>query len=97
VSPVRVAIVRFQEIRVHCRADRRGVAELVGDKSGQLLHYIASQLPVHEHGIGKVAVWVPVVALPAECLLRIAGITQIARTLQAFSRDRTRILGIIPL
>jgi predicted transposase YbfD/YdcC len=30
-------------------------------------------------------------------LLRIAGITQIARTLQAFSRDRTRILDVIPL
>ena len=30
-------------------------------------------------------------------LLRIAGITQIARTLQAFSRDRTRILSVIPL
>lgn len=27
-------------------------------------------------------------------LLRIAGITQIARTLQAFSRDRTRILDV---
>jgi predicted transposase YbfD/YdcC len=30
-------------------------------------------------------------------LLRIAGITQISRTLQAFSRDRTRILNVIPL
>ena len=30
-------------------------------------------------------------------LLRIAGITQITRTLQAFSRDRTRILDVIPL
>jgi hypothetical protein len=30
-------------------------------------------------------------------LLRIAGITQIARTLQAFARDRTRILDVIPL
>ncbi|HEY1820578.1 MAG TPA: hypothetical protein VGG83_11685 [Trebonia sp.] len=30
-------------------------------------------------------------------LLRIAGITQIARTLQAFSRDRIRILDVIPL
>jgi predicted transposase YbfD/YdcC len=30
-------------------------------------------------------------------LLRIAGITAIARTLQAFSRDRTRILDVIPL
>jgi hypothetical protein len=30
-------------------------------------------------------------------LLHIAGITQIARTLQAFSRDRTRILDVIPL
>jgi hypothetical protein len=27
----------------------------------------------------------------------IAGITQIARTLQAFGRDRTRILDVIPL
>jgi hypothetical protein len=30
-------------------------------------------------------------------LLRIAGITQIARTLQASGRDRTRILSVIPL
>jgi predicted transposase YbfD/YdcC len=30
-------------------------------------------------------------------LLRLAGITAIARTLQAFSRDRTRILDVIPL
>jgi hypothetical protein len=30
-------------------------------------------------------------------LLRIAGITRIARSLQAFSRDRTRILSVIPL
>jgi predicted transposase YbfD/YdcC len=30
-------------------------------------------------------------------LLHIAGITKIARTLQAFSRDRTRILDVIPL
>jgi hypothetical protein len=30
-------------------------------------------------------------------LLRIAGITAIARTLQAFGRDRTRILDVIPL
>lgn len=30
-------------------------------------------------------------------LLRIAGITRIARTLQAFSRGRTRILDVIPL
>jgi hypothetical protein len=30
-------------------------------------------------------------------LLRLAGITQIARTLEAFSRDRTRILGVNPL
>jgi predicted transposase YbfD/YdcC len=33
----------------------------------------------------------------AVSLLRIAGITQIARTLQAFSRDRTRILDVIQL
>jgi hypothetical protein len=30
-------------------------------------------------------------------LLRIAGITQITRTLQAFSRDRTRVLDVVPL
>jgi len=30
-------------------------------------------------------------------LLRIAGITQISLTLQAFSRDRTRILNVVPL
>jgi hypothetical protein len=33
----------------------------------------------------------------ATSLLRIAGITQTARTLRAFSRDRTRILDVIPL
>jgi hypothetical protein len=27
-----------------------------------------------DHGIGKVAVWVPVVALPAECLIRRDGV-----------------------
>ncbi len=30
-------------------------------------------------------------------LLRLAGITKIARTLQAFNRDSTRILDVIPL
>jgi predicted transposase YbfD/YdcC len=33
----------------------------------------------------------------AVSLLRVAGITRIVRTLQAFSRDRTRILDVIPL
>ena len=33
----------------------------------------------------------------AVSLLRLAGITAIARTLQAFSRDRNRILDVIPL
>ena len=36
MSPVRVAIVRFQEARVHRRAGGRGVAELVGYESSQL-------------------------------------------------------------
>ena len=30
-------------------------------------------------------------------LLHLAGITQITRTLQAISRDRTRVLNVIPL
>jgi hypothetical protein len=33
----------------------------------------------------------------AVSLLHVAGTTRIARTLQAFSRDRTRILDVIPL
>src|ERR1700733_15358679 len=37
--------------------------------------YLAgSVLSRADHGIGKVAVWVPVMALPAECLIRRDGV-----------------------
>jgi hypothetical protein len=34
---------------------------------------------------------------PASSLLYHAGVTEITRTLQAISRDRTRMLGYLPL
>jgi hypothetical protein len=48
MSPVRVAFVRFQEARVHRRADGRGVAELVGYESSQLPQDVGSQLFTEE-------------------------------------------------
>ncbi len=83
----------------------RGTPEdLAGLARGQwaieAVHWIRDTAYREDHSAGYAGDGPQVMATlrnTAISLLRIAGITEIARTLQAFSRDRTRILDVIPL
>jgi len=83
----------------------RGTPEaLAGLARGQwaieAVHWIRDTAYREDHSTGYSGAGPQVMATlrnTAISLLRIAGITAIARTLQAFSRDRTRILDVIPL
>jgi predicted transposase YbfD/YdcC len=66
----------------------------------EAVHWIRDTAYREDHSAGYAGDGPQVMATlrnAAISLLRIAGITAIARTLQAFSRDRTRILDVIPL
>jgi predicted transposase YbfD/YdcC len=66
----------------------------------EAVHWIRDTAYREDHSTGYAGDGPQVMATlrnTAISLLRIAGITQITRTLQAFSRDRTRILDVIPL
>jgi predicted transposase YbfD/YdcC len=66
----------------------------------EAVHWIRDTAYREDHSTGYAGDGPQVMATlrnTAVSLLHIAGITQIARTLQAFSRDRTRILSVIPL
>jgi predicted transposase YbfD/YdcC len=66
----------------------------------EAVHWIRDTAYHEDHSTGYAGEGPQVMATlrnTAISLLRIAGITAIARTLQAFSRDRTRILSVIPL
>jgi predicted transposase YbfD/YdcC len=66
----------------------------------EAVHWIRDTAYREDHNAGYAGDGPQVMATlrnTAISLLRIAGITQIARTLQAFSRDRTRILDVISL
>ena len=83
----------------------RGTPEaLAGLARGQwaieAVHWIRDTAYREDHSTGYAGEGPQVMATlrnAAISLLRIAGITQITRALQAFSRDRTRILDVIPL
>ena len=85
-------------------AERATPADLAGLARGQwaieAVHWIRDTAYREDHSTGYAGEGPQVMATlrnTAISLLHIAGITQIARTLQAFSRDRTRILDVIPL
>jgi predicted transposase YbfD/YdcC len=84
-------------------AERATPADLAGLARGQwaieAVHWIRDTAYREDHSTGYAGDGPQVMATlrTAISLLRIDGITQIARTLQAFSRDRTRILDVIPL
>jgi predicted transposase YbfD/YdcC len=85
-------------------AERATPADLASPARGQwaieAVHWIRDTAYREDHSTGYAGDGPQVMATlrnTAISLLRIAGITQIARTLQAFSRDRTRILSVIPL
>jgi predicted transposase YbfD/YdcC len=85
-------------------AERATPADLAGLARGQwaieAVHWIRDTAYREDHSSGYAGDGPQVMATlrnAAISLLRIAGITQIARTLQVFSRDRTRILDVIPL
>jgi predicted transposase YbfD/YdcC len=66
----------------------------------EAVHWIRDTAYREDHSAGYAGDGPQVMATlrnTAISLLRIAGITQITRTLQAFSRDRTRILDVVPL
>ena len=74
--------------------------EPVNGLDAEAVHWIRDTAYREDHSAGYAGDGPQVMATlrnMAISLLRIAGITQIARTLQAFSRDRTRILDVIPL
>jgi len=71
-----------------------------GQRAIEAVHWIRDTAYQEDHSAGYAGEGPQVMTTlrnAAISLLRIAGITQIARTLQAFSRDRTRILDVIPL
>jgi hypothetical protein len=85
-------------------AKRAAPADLAALARGQwaieAVHWIRDTAYREDHSAGYAGDGPQVMAAlrnMAISLLHIAGITQIARTLQAFSRDRTRILDVIPL
>jgi predicted transposase YbfD/YdcC len=66
----------------------------------EAVHWIRDTAYREDHSTGYAGDGPQVMATlrnTAISLLRLAGITAIARTLQSFSRDRTRILSVIPL
>ncbi len=72
----------------------------LGGRAIEAVHWIRDTAYREDHSTGYAGDGPQVMATlrnTAISLLRIAGITAIARTLQAFSRDRTRILDVIPL
>jgi len=83
------------------RATPEALAALTrGQWAIEAVHWIRDTAYREDHSAGYAGDGPQVMATlrnMAISLLRIAGITQIARTLQAFSRDRTRILDVIPL
>ena len=83
------------------RATPQALAVLIrGQWAIEAVHWIRDTAYREDHSTGYAGDGPQVMATlrnTAISLLRIAGITQIARTLQAFNRDRTRILSVIPL
>jgi predicted transposase YbfD/YdcC len=83
------------------RATPEALAALTrGQWAIEAVHWIRDTAYREDHSTGYAGDGPQVMATlrnMAISLLRIAGITQITRTLQAFSRDRTRILDVIPL
>ncbi|MCW2890739.1 MAG: transposase family protein [Actinomycetia bacterium] len=83
------------------RANPEALAALTrGQWAIEAVHWIRDTAYREDHSTGYAGDGPQVMATlrnMAISLLRIAGITQITRTLQAFSRDRTRILDVIPL
>jgi predicted transposase YbfD/YdcC len=85
-------------------ADRATPADLAALARGQwaieAVHWIRDTAYREDHSTGYAGDGPQVMATlrnTAISLLRIAGITKITRTLQAFSRDPSRILDVIPL
>jgi predicted transposase YbfD/YdcC len=83
------------------RATPEALAGLArGQWAIEAVHWIRDTAYREDHSTGYAGEGPQVMATlrnMAISLLRIAGITAIARTLQAFGRDRTRILDVIPL
>jgi predicted transposase YbfD/YdcC len=83
------------------RATPEALAALArGQWAIEAVHWIRDTAYREDHSTGYAGDGPQVMATlrnTAISLLRIAGITAIARTLQAFSRDRTRILSVLPL
>jgi predicted transposase YbfD/YdcC len=81
------------------RATPEALAGLArGQWAIEAVHWIRDTAYREDHSTGYAGDGPQVMATLREAisLLRIAGITAIARTLQAFGRDRTRILDVIP-
>jgi hypothetical protein len=83
------------------RATPEALAALArGQWAIEAVHWIRDTAYREDHSTGYAGDGPQVMATlrnMAISLLRIAGISAIARTLQAFSRDRARILDVIPL
>jgi predicted transposase YbfD/YdcC len=83
------------------RATPQALAALAcGQWAIEAVHWVRDTAYREDHSTGYAGDGPQVMATlrnAAINLLRIAGITKIACTLQAFSRDRTRILDVIPL